>query len=138
MTAVHNGCLAWNSGGQGTLVYRSTSTHNVTEFPLQNTYNQITKGQRGTNSYLMGTRVVYMNSNTIYEADIDINVSHPFGTATTSYDTRTVITHEIGHLLGLNEEPEFRESVMYPERRTGERVHSLSNDDKEGLAAIYN
>ncbi len=137
MTAVHNGCVTWNNGGQGTMVYRSTSTHDTTIFPLQNTYNQITKGFRGTNNYLMGTRIVYTYNDTIYEADIDINVSHPFGTASTSYDTRTVITHELGHLLGLGEELEIRESVMYHQRRAGEKVHALSEDDRLGLIDIY-
>ena len=35
-----------------------------------------------------------ISGNVSYEGDIDINVSHPFGTASTSYDTCLLYTSD--------------------------------------------
>ncbi len=137
LSAVHNGCLAWNGGGQGNLVYRSTSTHSTTVFPYENDRNEITKGARGKNTYLMATYPTQVSGSSLTEADIDINISYDFGSADTSYDTRTTITHEIGHVLGLDEMYTGTNNVMYYQRDVGEEVYSLSTDDRNGLAAIY-
>lgn len=137
LAAVHNGCLAWNGGGQGNLVYRSTSTHSTTVFPYKNYRNEITKGARGTNTYLMATCSTQLSGAAITEADIDINISYDFGSSDTSYDTRTAMTHEIGHVLGLDEMRTGINNVMYYRRGVGEEVYSLSTDDRNGLAAIY-
>ena len=72
---------------------------------------------------------------TVYEADIDINVAHDFGTASTSYDTQTAITHEIGHLLGLSHSSD-KNAIMYAVIKKGE-TRSINNDDRNGIAAIY-
>ncbi|MBE7031767.1 MAG: matrixin family metalloprotease [Ruminococcaceae bacterium] len=137
LAAVHNACLAWNGAGQGNLVFRSTNSHSTITFPYQNNKNEITKGYRGSNTYLMATAATQTSGNSLKEADIDINISHDFGTADTSYDTRTAITHEIGHLLGLDEMYIGTTNVMYYKRAVGDRCHALSTDDKAGIAAIY-
>ena len=105
INAIHNACVTWNNAGVGNLVYRSTSLHNTTAFPYLNNRNEITKGIRGVGEYLMRMEEVqivnpYTNV-ALAEGDIDINVSHDFGTAATSHDTQSIMTHEIGHLLGL-------------------------------------
>lgn len=137
ISAVHNGCLAWNGAGQGDLIFRTTSTHTTTIYPRPNSKNEITKGERGTNEYLMQTCSTPSGGSYATEADIDINVSHDFGTADTSYDTRTVMTHELGHVLGLDEDYTSSNNVMYWARNPGEEVYTLSADDKAGIANIY-
>lgn len=133
--AIHNACVAWNNTHSSALVYRLTSTHSNTLSPLFNQENEITKGYRGENEYLMQTYYTRHTSTTIYEADIDINVDHDFGTASTSYDTQTAITHEIGHLLGLTHSSD-RNAIMYESLEKGEK-RSINNDDRNGIAAIY-
>ena len=136
LNAFHNACVTWNSAGCGNLVYRNTSTHSVTQFPYQNNLNQITKGYRGSNQYLMSTAYVQTTGVKVLEADIDINVSFPFGTASGCYHTRSVATHEIGHLLGLDDITASG-NVMCGTIAMNEQQYVLSNDDINGLNAIY-
>ncbi len=134
-TAIHNACLAWNMVHDGDLVYRDTVKHSTSTYPILNSINQITKGTRGTNSYLLETAFISTGSNRVYEADIDINVSFPFGTASTSYDIQTCLTHELGHLLGLDES-NVEGAVMYPHIEPGV-VRGVAQDDVNGINAIY-
>lgn len=135
VSAIHNACVGWNNTHSSGLVYRLTSTHSSMTYPNLNQVNEITKGNRGENEYLMQTYYINHSYTTIYEADIDINVDHDFGTATTSYDTQTAITHEIGHLLGLSHSSD-KNAVMYASLDKGE-TRSINNDDRNGIAAIY-
>lgn len=57
---------------------------------------------------------------------------------TSHHDLAAVLTHEMGHVLGLDESPDDRESTMWPYIRGGD-VHqrSLSEDDEAGIIAAY-
>ena len=135
VAAIHNACVGWNNTHSSGLVYRMTTTHSSSIYPNMNDVNEITKGYRGENEYLMETCYINHTSTTVYEADIDINVDHDFGTASTSYDTQTVITHEIGHLLGLSHSNNTS-AIMYGYLNKGE-TRSITADDINGIAAIY-
>ena len=53
------------------------------------------------------------------------------------YDVKNVITHEAGHMLGLDHPP-GAETTMYYEADPGEtKKRSLEQDDIDGLCAIY-
>ena len=78
-----------------------------------------------------------ISGNVSYEGDIDINVSHPFGTASTSYDTETALLHELGHFLGLGHFGTTY-SVMSTPQAKRQRKRSLFEDDINGINAIYN
>ena len=69
-----------------------------------------------------------ISGNVSYEGDIDINVSHPFGTASTSYDTETALLHELGHFLGLGHSGTTY-SVMSTPQAKGQRKRSLFEDE---------
>ncbi len=139
LSAIHNSCVAWNGTHSSALVYRNTATHSNTMYPLKNNTNEITKGYRGSynETYLMQTYYIQksITTETIYEADIDINVSCDWGTATTSFNTQTAITHELGHLLGL-EHTNISSAVMYAYLNPGE-TRTITDDDIAGIAAIY-
>ncbi len=133
--AIQMSCLAWNMVHDGNLVYTSSSTHSRTTYPYENNANEITKGARGVNKYLMQTSYTNNNVHYIYEADIDINISYPFGTASTSYDTQSVMTHEIGHLLGLGHSGNAS-ACMYATISPGQ-VKGVHQDDIAGINDIY-
>lgn len=136
-TAVSEACDAWNTACKSkTLVTRSYKTHTNTTYPNSNGINQITRGFRGTNNYIMQHKVVKGNVNyQSNEGDIDINVSKPFGTASTSYDMKSNIMHELGHLLGLGHS-DSASALMYAHFEPGE-VRYIGNDDKNGINEIY-
>jgi hypothetical protein len=77
----------------------------------------------------------------ILDADIIFNPDLDFTLSTTvaanRYDFESVLTHEIGHLLGLDHSAMINAS-MYPRISTGiSTPRVISDDDKAGVRAIY-
>lgn len=56
----------------------------------------------------------------------------------THHDLAAVLTHEMGHVLGLDESPDDKSATMWPYIRGGD-VHqrTLSEDDEQGIVAAY-
>jgi hypothetical protein len=84
----------------------------------------------------------------IFDADIEFNTREPtqnpngfvFSTARLSdmgsADLQTIMTHELGHFLGLAHSDNDR-AVMWPEAGLGEVRRDLTADDSAGLCDIY-
>lgn len=54
------------------------------------------------------------------------------------YDLQGVLTHELGHVLGLGEADEAPEATMFPTFKRGEtRQRTLSETDEEAVDALY-
>lgn len=137
-TAISNSCLTWNNAGSGNLVYKSSTEHNDTTYPNNNGVNQITKGNRGTDKYLMQTSFWTNWQGYATEADIDINGDHPWSNNLTAgtYDVQNVMTHEIGHLLGLADhyDQQSSEITMYGySDRQETKKRTLEQADLDGL-----
>jgi hypothetical protein len=82
-----------------------------------------------------------MANGEIFDADIIFNPGIDFSLSTTvpagQYDFESVLTHELGHLLGLDHSAMLN-ATMFP--RIGAGVSTprvISDDDKAGLRAIY-
>lgn len=99
-------------------------------------------------AHLIAVTVVTLNTRTheIIDADIAFNVAHRrFKVLHKSSkgggdfdDIQNTLTHELGHAVGLAHNPEAPEAVMYPGARKGEiNKRALSQDDRDGLAAVY-
>jgi len=104
----------------------------------------ITKGKRGNNGYAMRTTKVQYSSlwSELYEVDIDVNTTYAFSTsgASGTVDFQSCITHELGHLLGLNDltGTSNSESTMYYKISMGDtKFRTLTTDDKNGIVYIY-
>lgn len=137
--ALRRACNEWNTADNDYTFLSMSGAHynSSTTFPYKNGKNQIIRAKRGTNSYLMKHEMASGISGSVsYEGDIDINVSHPFGTADTSYDTETAFVHELGHLLGLGHSGATY-TVMSGKQAKGERNRYLYEDDVNGIQAIY-
>lgn len=144
-TAIHNACLEINNAGVGPLIYRTTYTHNTTQYPLGNLLNEITKGNRGTgaNVYIAQT---YTKRNILlkaYEADIDINVDKPISAGYNSgtYDIQNFMTHEFLHVVGLNDlsgSADIDKTAYYSIMLGETFKRSLHQDDIDGILHIYN
>ena len=92
------------------------------------------------------TRVFYEPaSGTIIEADVVINPATQFSTDGTpgTYDLEATLTHEIGHVLGLEHSNEAS-AAMQPRQGTNGLYEqaalsprTLSDDDRAGVRALY-
>ena len=80
----------------------------------------------------------YSHTNS-YPTDNNYNEISFTGTpSSTQYDLQSVITHEVGHALGLGHPDDTeRTAVMYKSFSPGETRRTLSSDDIAGIAAIY-
>lgn len=76
----------------------------------------------------------------LLDADILLNGDEPLvvGSKDDHYDLTAILTHEIGHVLGLGEAEDAPTSTMYPRiAKSDLRARTPSADDFEGLRAIY-
>lgn len=83
------------------------------------------------------------DSGLILDSDILLNAEdHTFATDGngTSHDVRNIVTHEVGHFLGLGHEtvPEDTTATMYAQASTGETMkRTLEANDLEGIQSAY-
>lgn len=89
------------------------------------------------------TTVIYnTDTGVIVDADIDINGHNFFWTTSddpskAATDIQNILTHEIGHLLGLGHSAE-KEASMFESTHQGElKKQSLHADDELGLCTVY-
>lgn len=95
----------------------------------------------GVDNTLAKTTVSYdAETGVILDADIELN--HAFNEFTTGddavvYDLQSILTHEVGHFIGLDHTPDFAATMNagYQEGTTEQR--SLEPDDEAGACAAY-
>ena len=140
--AISSACGAWTSAGYGKLAELSSYSH-TNSYPTDNNYNEISFTGSLEDDVLAQCHRVFTSifRTKIKTADRGISTSHTFSTGTpssTQYDLQSVITHEVGHALGLGH-PDDTEitAVMYKSFAPGETRRTLSSDDIAGIAAIY-
>ncbi len=84
-------------------------------------------------------------SGKIVDTDILVNANHPFGLMpdgpdrrAKAFDLRGVLTHEMGHVLGLGESFDVRLATMWPNISRGEtHQRDISEDDEAGVELAY-
>ncbi len=79
----------------------------------------------------------------VRSAEIVLNHRHRYGIPSApfgaeSYDLQAVLTHEMGHLLGLSENYDDPESTMRPDIGPGDTFQrDITDDDRAGVEHIY-
>lgn len=84
-------------------------------------------------------------SGKIVDTDILVNANHPFALLRSGpdlpspdFDLRGVLTHEMGHVLGLGESFDVRAATMWPNVARGEtHQRDLDDDDEKGVEMAY-
>lgn len=126
------------SGARGTgdgtnLITIAATPENLALFPEQH---------RSSPAY---TRLFFNRSGSIIEADVVLNPYVSFSTDGTpeTYDLQAVITHELGHVLGLKHSPAMsatmyeRISLNRENSQRGLDARTLSSADISSVRAIY-
>lgn len=78
----------------------------------------------------------------ILDADIEVNTADASVTAASplpvnSYDLQSIITHEVGHFLGLAHSDTDGATMRAQYARGDISIRTLSADDEQGICAIY-
>ncbi len=85
----------------------------------------------------------YTATNVVAETDTILNVKFPWSLdvcSPTSYDARDILTHELGHWFGLDDEyaASYVDNTMFGYGSKGEtKKVTLEQGDKNGINAIY-
>jgi hypothetical protein len=95
-----------------------------------------------TEANTLGKTTVTYDNDTGEILDADIELNHAFNEFTTGdvdvvYDLQSILTHEIGHLVGLDHTTDFY-ATMNPGYQQGTTdLRSLEQDDTDCVCAIY-
>jgi hypothetical protein len=125
----------WN--GKSRLTLRQYSTAATAQDNLNEVYFSTDPNLFGGGSMVVGVTQVYFKNNTgeIIEADILLNDNYGFSTnQLASNYLGNVITHEMGHLLGLGHSQVIGSTMFYSLSRG---QNQLDPDDKAGIYSIY-
>ncbi len=138
-TATTNAIEEWDSEFSGDYMSRG-SDYSATIFPLNDGVNAVTKSDKG-DTWLMVCNYTTYNVflGKIYEFDIHVNTYHPWKTdgSSDAYDVQNVMTHEVGHALGIGHSDVVGATMMQGSYLGMMSKRSIEADDKAALAYIY-
>ena len=144
--AIDYASAQWNNKTSQTRLYHNATQHNyANKWTAVNGQNLISKvSLSGTTdaSALMITTTYYQRVNSVLkiaEADIVINADKSWANngMATAYDVQNVMTHEFGHMLGLDHSTTTT-ATMYEHSYLGETSKRvLHQHDLNGFHALY-
>ena len=141
-SAVHYANLEWNNLGVGALAYRSSTEHRISDIESRKDgINMVSDWFAGTSSYLAYT-TWWVSNNKLTEADIVFNRNYPWGYygEPGRFDVQQVVTHEIGHALGLDDvySAAHGHDTMYGYTNAGETYKRILHIcDQKGILYLY-
>lgn len=112
---------------------RTNGIYLMNPWPFPKEQLAVTVSTYASNGRMIGADIL-VNGETEYALLSD----GPDHTGMHQHDLGAVLTHEMGHVLGLDESPDDENATMWPYIRAGE-VHqrTLSEDDEDGVTQAY-
>ena len=113
----------------------------------QNTVSWRNLGSNAADTFAQSVLTYDKGTGRIFDVDIELNSVNVFAILPegednnfdSRVDVQAVVTHEVGHLLGLAHENRFGpQVVMFFSDTSGNTTHrTLTSDDRDGVRAIY-
>ena len=149
--ALVQGVSAWQSLPLPlpTMIVDRGDNHDLGYRPKSSNYNSVRyaiDGDPMARGALAITIITFdTDAKRILDADIVMNGEHHFEIITpeldvtdSTYDLQNVLTHELGHLLGLGEDYDHKDATMYAYSLPKEIAkRDLEEPDKSSIAALY-
>lgn len=145
-TIVQNGFNDWMSAVNGKVTLTKSAQNTTINKSNYDNKNVIAFGRTGSS---LGTTYVWYYPSTGQVVDVDtiMNLKYQWRWTQSAcadnryYDAENVMTHELGHWFGLDDEYDaasFGDATMYGYASKGEtKKDSLTTGDRSGAAAIY-
>ncbi len=96
---------------------------------------------KGVDNTLAKTTVTFDNdTGEIFDADIEINHAYNFftvGDVDVHYDLESVVTHEVGHLIGLDHTLEIDATMFASYDEGSTELRTLAPDDIDAACGVY-
>jgi MYXO-CTERM domain-containing protein len=96
---------------------------------------------KGVDNNLAKTTVTFdPDTGEIFDADIEINHAYnefTIGDDAIVYDLQSVVTHEIGHMIGLDHTPEVSATMFAGYEPGTIEIRTLDVDDVDALCTVY-
>ncbi len=141
--AVKNAFAAWQAVKNASITFAYVGPTDSTE-PAYDGENCVIMGKHVSGPDVIGQAYIFYSSDDgrIKDVDIVLNTFYHWATdgAPDKMDIQNAMTHEVGHLCGLDDlyAKEDSEETMYGYMDYGEtKKRTLEPDDKAGLEAIY-
>lgn len=140
---------AWERASEEGITFRLEGTAAVTGADGEDGRNVVFFRPFPTGQETFAQSILTFDSETgeIFDVDVELNSNFEFAVLSSGQndpsdprvDLQAVLTHEVGHLLGLDHENRFGPAVvMYFSDTTGNATHrNLTSDDRAGVRAIY-
>lgn len=145
-TIAGNGFTDWSAatGNKITFTRAADTTVSRQAYDLKN----IVAWGRTSGTALAVTYVRYLSNGQVIDVDTILNKKFPWSWSnsatcaeTTSYDAENILTHELGHWIGLDDmydAANYQHATMYGYGAKGEvKKDTLTTGDQAGAAAIY-
>lgn len=136
---INEALYQWNEAMDDWLLSRDPVTRtDYTDYPKQDGINKIYH-QTAFAPVYVGENTLYFGVDTIIESDININMYYAWANSAQpgKYDVWSVILHEAGHTIGLDDHEADSSSVMYYKVYTNSTKRYLSSLDKFAVDYLY-
>ncbi|MEK7633715.1 MAG: hypothetical protein AAB437_02625 [Patescibacteria group bacterium] len=144
LTIANNSIKTWQDKLTGKVTFSPLGTTTINRAKLDN-QNIITWGR--TSGTALGVTYIWYFPGLAVETDTIMNKKFPWnwslqcGQYPNSYDAQNILTHELGHWVGLNDEYDsavYADHTMYGYGSKGEiKKDTLTTGDIYGVASIY-
>lgn len=131
----------WNEAMDAGYLGRYPSyTHDDSDYPNRDNQCKVYRLNRGQNGVL-GANYVWHNTSTkmVLESDIYTNMSYTWANSAQpgKYDYWTFFMHEAGHSVGIGDNRDVPDAVMYYKIDPNTEKRTLRVDDRNAIKAIY-
>jgi len=115
------------------LAERTNGIYLMNPWPFPKEQLAVTVSTYASNGRMIGADILVNG-----ETDYALLAEGPDQSGMHQHDLGAVLTHEMGHVLGLDESPDDESATMWPYIRAGE-VHqrTLADDDEQGVIEAY-